>query len=232
MSYLTVTNLDLAVIVVYFLVILGNGIYFSLKKTRGEDDFLLGGKSFGIFATLCTQGATMKGSSALVGYSAGTYTNGASVLISSQCYSLGAWIAVMSGIARKIKKCSTVTEIRSSGDIFQRRFDSPVLKKLAGLGGAWMSLSILSSNIAAIGLLVHLLFGQYGLTYEYSLIIGVVIAVAYTSIGGLVSVVYNDVLFWGYDKQRTYGSFVWDDEKVAAIWERVKPTGKKLTGQE
>ena len=85
-------------IVFYFFVIIANGIYHSVRK--GGDDFLLGGKSFGIFSTLCTQGVTIKGSSALVGYSAGAYVNGASVLISSQCYSLGAWIAVMSGIAR------------------------------------------------------------------------------------------------------------------------------------
>jgi len=196
MSYLRVTSLDLWVIVFYFFVIIANGIYQSVRKTKGGDDFLLGGKSFGIFSTLCTQGATMKGSSALVGYSAGAYVNGASVLISSQCYSLGAWIAVMSGIARKIKKCSNSIEIRSAGDIFLRRFESKTLKKLVGLGGTWMSLSILSSNMAAIGLLVHLMFGKYGLTYEYSLILGVCIAVAYTAIGGLVSVVYNDVLQW------------------------------------
>ena len=39
-------------------------------------------------------------------------------------------------------------------------------------------------------------------------------------------------LFWGYNKHRTYDSFVWDDEKVAKIWERVKPKGDKLAGQE
>ena len=100
------------------------------------------------------------------------------MLISSQCYSLGAWIAVMSGIARKIKKCSNTIEIRSAGDIFLRRFGSETLKKLVGLGGTWMSLSILSSNMAAIVLLIHLMFGKYGLTYEYSLILGVCVSVA------------------------------------------------------
>ena len=99
------------------------------------NDFLLGGKSFGIFSTLCTQGATMKGSGALMGYSAGAYVNGTGVLISSQCYSLGAWGAILSGIARKLKKCSNIIDIRSSGDLFLRRFDSPLLKKLSGLAG-------------------------------------------------------------------------------------------------
>ena len=33
-------------------------------------------------------------------------------------------------------------------------------------------------------------------------------------------------------KLRTYDSFVWDDEKVAKIWERVKPKGDKLAGQD
>lgn len=195
MDYLVMKNLDLWVIVLYFVVLVLNGLYWS-KKTKRNDDFLLGGKSFGVFSTLCTQGATMKGSGALLGYSAGAFANGTGVLISSQCYSLGAWMAILSGIARKIKKCSNVIEIRSSGDLFLRRYESPLLKKLAGLGGAWLALSILSGQIAAMGLLVHLMFGKYGLSYETSLILGMVIAVVYTAVGGLVSVVYSDVLQW------------------------------------
>ena len=195
MDYLVTKSLDLWVIVLYFVVVIANGLYWS-KKTKRDDDFLLGGKSFGVFSTLCTQGATMKGSGALLGYSAGAFANGTGVLISSQCYSLGAWMAILSGIARKIKKCSNVLEIRSSGDLFLRRYESPLLKKMAGLGGAWLALSILSGQIAAMGLLVHLMFGKYGLSYEVSLVLGMVIAVVYTAVGGLVSVVYSDVLQW------------------------------------
>ena len=195
MDYLIVKNLDIAVIVIYFLMVIGNGIYWS-RKAKQSNDFLLGGKSFGIFSTLCTQGATMKGSGALMGYSAGAYVNGTGVLISSQCYSLGAWGAILSGIARKLKKCSNIIDIRSSGDLFLRRFDSPLLKKLSGLGGAWLALSIMSGNMAAVGLLIHLLFNKYGLTFEASLIIGMTITIIYTTLGGLVSVVHNDVLQW------------------------------------
>lgn len=78
----------------------------------------------------------------------------------------------------EIKKCSNTIEIRSAGDIFLRRFGPETLKKLVGLGGTWMSLSILSNNMVPIGLLVHLMFGKYGLTYEYSLILGVCVSVA------------------------------------------------------
>lgn len=195
MDYLVVKNLDIAVIVIYFMAVIGNGIYWS-RKAKQSNDFLLGGKSFGIFSTLCTQGATMKGSGALMGYSAGAYVNGTGVLISSQCYSLGAWGAILSGIARKLKKCSNIIDIRSSGDLFLRRFDSPLLKKLSGLGGAWLALSIMSGNMAAVGLLIHLLFNKYGLTFEASLIIGMTITIIYTTLGGLVFVVHNDVLQW------------------------------------
>ncbi|WP_352401820.1 sodium:solute symporter family protein [Synergistes jonesii] len=195
MDYLVVKNLDVAVIVLYFAAVIGNGLYWS-SKARHSGDFLLGGKSFGIFSTLCTQGATMKGSGALMGYSAGAYVNGAGVLISSQCYSLGAWGAILSGIARKLKKCSNIIDIRSSGDLFLKRFDSPILKKLSGIGGAWLALSIMSGNMAAVGLLIHLLFNKYGLTFEMSLIIGMTITIIYTTLGGLMAVVHNDVLQW------------------------------------
>lgn len=195
MDYLIIKNLDIIVIAIYFAAVIGNGVYWS-RKAKQSDDFLLGGKSFGIFATLCTQGATMKGSGALLGYSAGAYTNGNGVLISSQCYSLGAWGAILTGVARKLKKCSDIIDIRSSGDLFLKRYDSPLLKKLSGLGGAWLALSILSGNMAAVGLLIHLLFGKYGLTFEMSLILGMVVTMIYTTLGGLMSVVHNDVLNW------------------------------------
>ena len=54
MDYLIIRNLDIIVIAIYFAAVIGNGVYWS-RKAKQSDDFLLGGKSFGIFATLCTQ---------------------------------------------------------------------------------------------------------------------------------------------------------------------------------
>ncbi|MFA0888177.1 MAG: sodium:solute symporter [Synergistales bacterium] len=199
MDYLKTTNLDVLVVILYFCVLIGNGIYFSYKKTKeqhGKQDFLMGGRAFGVFATLCTQGASMKGSGALLGYSGGAYVNGAGTLIPGQCYSLGAWFSIAIGMARKLRKCAEKINIRSIGDVFDARYNSPVLRKLSGFAGGWLALSILSSQMAALGLLVNLMFNKYGMTYEWALVIGIIIALAYTSVGGLVSVVYNDVLQW------------------------------------
>lgn len=205
MNYLKTNGLDIVVLILYFCVLIGNGIYFSYKKSKelkknkgdsGTENFLVGGKSFGVFATLCTQGASMKGSGALLGYSGGAYVNGAGTLIPGQCYSLGAWFSIACGMARKLRKCADVLDISSIGDVFVARFEKPALRKLSGVAGAWLALSILCSQMAALGLLVHLMFNKYGMTYEMALVIGIIISFTYVSIGGLVSVVYNDVFQW------------------------------------
>ena len=206
MDYLRTNSLDIIVLVLYFCVLIGNGIYFSCKKTRelkkakggdsGTDSFLVGGKSFGVFATLCTQGASMKGSGALLGYSGGAFVNGCGTLIPGQCYSLGAWFSIACGMARKLRKCADKLDISSIGDVFVARFEKPALRKLSGVAGAWLALSILCSQMAALGLLIHLMFSKYGMTYELALVIGIIVSFTYVSIGGLVSVVYNDVFQW------------------------------------
>ena len=205
MDYLKTTGLDIVVLIVYFCVLIANGIFFSFKRNKelknengsnGTDSFLVGGKSFGIFATLCTQGASMKGSGALLGYSGGSYVSGTATLIPGQCYSLGAWFSIACGMTRKLRKCADKLNINSVGDVFVARFNQPLLRKLSGIAGAWLALSILCSQMAALGLLIHLMFYKYGMTYPVALIIGIVISFTYVSIGGLVSVVYNDVFQW------------------------------------
>ena len=203
MDYLKTNYIDIVVLILYFVILIANGIYFSWKKTRETkkagsetDNFLVGGKSFGIFATLCTQGASMKGSGALLGYSVGAFVNGVGTLIPGQCYSLGAWFSIACGMARKLRKCADKLNVSSIGDVFVARFHMPALRKLSGVAGAWLALSILCSQMAALGLLVHLMLHKYGMTYETALIIGIVVSFSYVSIGGLVSVVYNDVFQW------------------------------------
>ena len=204
-DFLKTNRLDLIVLVLYFCILIGNGIFFSYKKGKelkkakvnsDSDNFLVGGKSFGVFATLCTQGASMKGSGALLGYSGGAFVNGCGTLIPGQCYSLGAWFSIACGMARKLRKCADKLDISSIGDVFVARFGKQSLRRLSGIAGAWLALSILCSQMAALGLLVHLMFSKYGMTYELALVIGIVISVTYVSIGGLVSVVYNDVFQW------------------------------------
>lgn len=205
MNYLKTNRLDIIVLIVYFIVLVCNGIYFSYRKNKSSkrnlakqetDNFLVGGKSFGVFATLCTQGASMKGSGALLGYSGGAFLNGCGTLIPGQCYSLGAWFSIACGMTRKLRKCADKLDIASIGDVFVARFNKPILRKLSGIAGAWLALSILCSQMAALGLLVHLMFQKYGITYEMALLIGIVVSFTYVSIGGLVSVVYNDVFQW------------------------------------
>lgn len=189
------SRIDFVILFAYFGLLLFNGIWHG-RKTKKSDDFILGGKSFGTLTTLATQGATMKGGGALLGYSGGAFQSGLGVLFATTTYNIGAWVAVIVGIARKLKKCSSSVNIRSSGDILYARFPSMSLKRLGGLGAAWLTLGTLNGQMAAIALLLNLAFGRYGLSFGAALVIGATICTIYTIYGGLMSVAYNDLLQW------------------------------------
>ncbi len=189
------SRLDVWVVIIYAFVIMANGIYQSMK-VKSQNDYLLGGKAFGVFSTLCTQGASMKGASSLIGYPAGVFTSGIGVLIPSQCYNMGAWIAIAAGIPRRVRACAAKLDLRSGGDLFRHRFNSQGVKALAGAWGAWQTFVLVTNTMAAVALILSLAFGKYGITYEKALIISIVFSVIYTTAGGLLSVVANDVLQW------------------------------------
>ena len=71
---------------------------------------------------MATQGASMKGSASLIGYAGGAWTSGIGVLFASQCYNMGGWVAVMIGLARRLKKSADQVNIQSLGDIFKHRY--------------------------------------------------------------------------------------------------------------
>ncbi|MDL2263563.1 sodium:solute symporter family protein [Synergistaceae bacterium OttesenSCG-928-I11] len=190
------TTLDTIVVVIYFLIMVGI-IYFSSRSVKSSDDFLIGGKRFGSFATMATQGASMKGSASLVGYAGGAWTNGIGVLFASQCYNMGGWLAVMIGLARRLKKCGDALDIKSVGDVFKYRYnDNKVARICGGIASTWLALATMASQLVAISLLLYMAAGHYGLTYNQCLVISGVIAVGCTIFGGLVSVIYTDVFQW------------------------------------
>jgi Na+/proline symporter len=189
-------TLDLIVVLIYAAILVGI-IYFSSKGIKSAEEFKTGGSRFGQLAITATQGASMKGAGALVAYPGGAWTNGIGVLFSSQCYNIGGWVALMIGLARKLKKCADKVHIKSLGDVFKHRYNGNKAARICGgVLSTWLSLANVTGSLAAIGLLLFLVTAKYGLTYVQCIVISGVIVIGCTIFGGLVSVVYTDVFQW------------------------------------
>lgn len=188
--------LDYLVVFLYVIILVGI-IVLSSKNVKSASEFKLGGKKFGTLAIMATQGASMKGSASLIGYAGGAWTSGIGVLFASQCYNMGGWVAVMIGLARRLKKSADQVNIQSLGDIFKHRYQGDKATRVcSGLMTGWLSMATVSGQLAAIGLLLYLATGKYGVTYVQCVSIAGVIVVACTIFGGIVSVIYTDVFQW------------------------------------
>jgi len=188
-----ISNIDMYVIFGYFVVVVIIGI-LSSKHVKSSKDFIVGGRSFGTFAIMSTQGATMKGSGALLGYCGGSWQSGVGVLFSSQCYNIGGWVAIMIGLARKLRKICEKVDIQSLGDIFAYRFSNRTRIPVAFMS-MWLTLANAALQVSAIGLIINLISGGR-ITFTQGVITAGIIVVIYTMIGGLFSVVYTDVFQW------------------------------------
>lgn len=192
---INVNYMDLIVILLY-ITALASITIISTRKSKGSSNFNVGGKSFGQLATAASQGASMKGSNSLIVYGGGAWTSGIGVLFSSQCYNIGGWVTVIIGLARRLKKCSDVLDIQSLGDIFYYRFGKKRGKITGGIMCTWLGLITAVTNTIAIGLLLYMAFGRYGLAYDVAVYIGGIIVLLCTVFGGLTSVVYTDTFQW------------------------------------
>ncbi|QNL44591.1 sodium:solute symporter family protein [Oscillibacter hominis] len=192
---LNFSTLDMIVIAIYFLV-LAAIIYFSSRGAKTGEDFNLGRNKFGTLAIMATQGASMKGSGSLIGYMGGAWTKGVGVLFSSQCYNIGGWVAILLGLARKLRKAADSIHITSLGDIYYHRYHSQKNRPFTCLASVWLALSLMASQCAAIGILLEMAFGKYGLTYAQGAVIGTIAVLLCTMAGGLTSVVWTDTFQW------------------------------------
>lgn len=189
-----ISNVDIGIVCLYYVCILLIGLS-ARRKVKDSSGFLVGNRMFGWFATLCTQGASMKGSAAFVGYGGGASKSGVGVLFGSQCYNMGGFLAILLGFVRKLRKACNVFNIRSMGDVFFFRYKNSPIKLMAGSLGLWLVIATLASQLSAVGVLFNIFSGGK-IPFHYGILIAVGISMIYTSLGGLVAVIHNDVFQW------------------------------------
>ncbi|KAG8252645.1 hypothetical protein J6590_053177 [Homalodisca vitripennis] len=175
-------------IVLFYLLILGVGIWAARKKQAGndsEEEVMLAGRSIGLFVGIFTMTATWVGGGYINGTAEAIYTQG---LVWCQAPFGYALSLVFGGIffANEMRRQGYVTMLDPLQDTFGSRMGG-LLFLPALCGEVFWAAGILAALGATLSVIIDM-------DHRTSVIFSSCIAVFYTLFGGLYSVAYTDVI--------------------------------------
>ena len=184
------TMVILSAFVAYLLLMIVIGVVY-MKKTSSSEDYFLGGRGLNAWVAALSAQASDMSSWLLMGLPGAVYLSG-----------LGeAWIAVGLGIgtylnwllvAKRLRNYSYVTgDAITIPEYFQNRFNakSTALRVTCAIIIFIFFLVYTASSFNAAAKLLQTVFG---IQYQVGLLIGVVVIMAYTFMGGYFAVVWTD----------------------------------------
>ncbi len=178
-------GLDYAILLLYFLFVLGIG--WALKRhVKGSSDFFLSGRSIPVWITGLAFLSANLGAQEVIGMGASGAQYG---IMTSHFYWIGA-IPAMIFLGIFMMPFYYGSKARSVPEYLKLRFD----EKTRGLNAvSFAVMTIFSSGISlyALASLLELLLGW---NFTFSIWISATIVLGYICLGGLTSAIYNEVL--------------------------------------
>ncbi len=183
--------IDYAIFFVYMLLMLGVGLYF-FKKNETAEDFYVSGRSMNAWHIGLSVVATDVGGGFSIGLGGLGFTMGLSGSWMLFTGVLGAWLSAVFLIPT-ISRLGHKHKFFTFPQVFSHFYNGKVAF-LAGIISAIGYIGFTSSQVLAGAKLASATIK--GLDIQTALIVMGVIAVAYTSIGGLKAVIYTDTIQW------------------------------------
>lgn len=183
--------IDLTVFILYFLIILGIGVYFYFKN-EGADEYYIGGRKMGYGHVGLSVVATDVGGGFSIGLGGLGFLIGISGSWMLFTGLLGAWLAAVFLIP-KVKNLSTEEGFFTMPEVFNHFFNARVAF-LAGVISAIGYVGFTSSQMLAGARLASSTFD--GMSLDMALYIMAAIIVVYTAMGGIKAVIYTDTFQW------------------------------------
>ena len=179
-------------IAVYLLAMLGVGFWFA-KKNNSVDDFYLGGRKLGPFVTAMSAEASDMSSWLLMGLPGVAYLTG---LAEASWTAIGLAIGTYLNwliVARRLRRDSAKLGAITIPDFFARRFGDKkhLLSCIAAVVILIFFIPYTASGFKAIGTLFNSLFG---VEYHTAMIVGGIVVVLYTVMGGFMAVSFTDLI--------------------------------------
>lgn len=178
-----------AIFAVYFVIVIGLGVYAS-RSTKGMTDFIVAGRSMGPFLVAFSSCATIASGFFFVG-------------LPGLCYNLGyqpffaipalnailAYVIVYGLLAKPMRFLSEKFGALTIPDLFYTLYEDKAVRWFCSLIILIGIFCYMVSQWAAMGIMFQTLLSS---SYLTGLIVGVVIVAAYCTLGGQTGNIYND----------------------------------------
>jgi solute:Na+ symporter, SSS family len=168
--------------IIYFII----GLAAS-QKIHTTTDYFLAGRKLGFFAVTFTLIATQLGGGFFTGMGEKSYTMGYYGILYALGMGIG-FILLASGFAARLQAMNVVTTV----EIFDTRYGSTMLRKIASLLSVTTMCGILIGQIISTKMLLISLLGNTPIT-QFFFIFFWAFVIIYTIVGGLKAVVMTDI---------------------------------------
>jgi SSS family solute:Na+ symporter len=182
---MTLSTVDLAIIVLYFMAVLGIGFYLKRFTKTGEDFFLAGREMTAWIAGLSFLAANL-GSLELMGWAASAYQYG---ILATHWYWIGA-IPAMLFLAIVMIPFYYISKTHSVPGYLKLRFGEPA-RALSAVSFGLMTVFMSGINMYAMALVMKVVLGW---DIHVSIWISSITVMLYVGLGGLLSAIFNEVL--------------------------------------
>lgn len=183
---MSISGMDAAIIAVYFAGILLIGLVAS-RRIKSSRDFAIAGGGLRFPVMLGTLIGTSIGAAATVGKAGEAYRVGAVMFLATLGYGIG--LLLFAWLAPVLRRHNLWT----IPDVLDRRYGDRLRIMIA----VTMSLGVVAlfgGQLVATGVVLQVIFADYGLTYGEIIVLAGAIMVFYTMVGGLVAVAYTDLI--------------------------------------
>ncbi len=178
-------GIDIAIIVVYFAMVLGIGFYLKGRSGTGEDFFLAGREMTAWIAGLSFLAANL-GSLELMGWAAAAYQYG---ILATHWYWVGA-IPAMLFLGIVMMPFYYISKTHSVPGYLQLRFGEPA-RALSAITFGVMTVLMSGINMYSMALVMKVVLGW---DINFSIWVSSLTVAIYVALGGLRSAIFNEVL--------------------------------------
>ena len=182
---MTLSTVDLAIIVLYFMAVLGIGFYLKRFTKTGEDFFLAGREMTAWIAGLSFLAANL-GSLELMGWAASAYQYG---ILATHWYWIGA-IPAMLFLGIVMIPFYYISKTHSVPGYLKLRFGEPA-RALSAVSFGLMTVFMSGINMFSMALVMKVVLGW---DIHVSIWISSITVMLYVGLGGLLSAIFNEVL--------------------------------------
>jgi SSS family solute:Na+ symporter len=176
---------DLAIITIYFVLVLGIGFYLKRFATTGEDFFLAGREMTAWVAGLAFVSANL-GSLELLGWAGNAYQYG---IMATHWYWIGA-IPAMVFLGIVMMPFYYISKTHSVPGYLKLRYGSEA-SALSAITFAFMTILMSGVNMYAMAVVMEVVLGW---NLHFSIIVSSLTVGVYVAAGGLFSAIFNEVL--------------------------------------